>query len=336
MKHPALILCLALLINFSNASFAQESNVNEDYSSYLTEIRAFNKILAQSPQPKTILTKEGLEDTRKMMMAFVNQKTILQPTIKTITGPAGEIKLTVFKPDVVRAVVLDIHGGSWIMGSPLADAVFNDGMARTCNVAVVSVDYRLAPEFPFPACIEDCKATAKWLVNNAKSEFGTDKLFISGASAGGHLAALTTIYIRDSLKAIDKVKGVNLVYGAFDLGKTPSLRSVSDSTLILFKENVAETMQLVFPGWTEEKKQDPKYSPLYADLKKLPPAFFTIGTIDPLIDDTYFMETRWRNAGNKTFLAVYPECPHAFNAFPTKIAKVANERMYSWINKLLE
>src|SRR5256885_4714701 len=104
-------------------------------------------------------------------------------------------------------------------------------MARSCKAAVVSVDYRLAPEYPFPACIEDCKAAAKWLVDNAKKEFGTDKLFISGASAGAHLAALTALYIRDSLHAIDKVKGLNLIYGCYDLARTPSCRKSTDSTI---------------------------------------------------------------------------------------------------------
>ena len=120
--------------------------------------------------------------------------------------------------------MLDIHGGGWCEGSALSDAQANDAMARTCKVAVVSVDYRLAPENPFPACIYDCEAAAKWLLNNCKTEFGTDKIFISGGSAGGHLAAVTTLYVRDSLHAIDKVKGVNLVYGVYDLGSTPSHR----------------------------------------------------------------------------------------------------------------
>ena len=136
-------------------------------------------------------------------------KPVLQPTIKNIKGPDGDIPLTVFRPDTIRAVVLDIHGGAWMQGTPAFDAVINDEMARTCKVAVVSVDYRLAPEYPFPACIEDCKAAAKWLLNNAKAEFGTDKILITGGSAGGHLAAVTAIYIRDSLKAIDKVKGLS-------------------------------------------------------------------------------------------------------------------------------
>ena len=207
-------------------------------------------------------------------------------------------------------------------------------MARTCIVAVVSVDYRLAPENRFPACIEDCKAAAKWLMNNAKVEFGTDKLFISGASAGAHLSAVTALYIRDSLHAINKVKGVNLLYGCFDLGRTPSNRQVSDSAVLLNKKSVEESMELVFKGWNLEKLQRPEYSPLFADLRGLPPALFTIGTADPLLDDTYFMEDRWRSAGNKTFLAVYPSSSHLFNIFPSKMAKAAHDQNFNWMMDL--
>ena len=92
-----------------------------------------------------------------------------------------------------------------------------------------------------------------------------------------------------------------------------------------------ETYELVFHGWSKEQLQNPQYSPLYADLQHLPPALFTVGTADPLIDDTYFMEARWRLAGNKTFLAIYPESSHAFNFFPSQMAKAANEKMFQWI-----
>ncbi len=199
----------------------------------------------------------------------------------------------------------------------------------------MSVDYRLAPENLFSACINDCKAAAKWLVNNAMKEFGTGKLFISGASAGGHLSAVNTLYIRDSLHAIDKVRGVNLMYGCFDLSGTPSCRMITDSSFPP-KKFIDDTWELAFHGWNQEQLRNPHYSPLYADLKNLPPALFTIGTIDPLIDDTYFMEARWRLAGNKTFLAVYPECPHGFNFIPTQMASAANEKMFQWIISLCE
>jgi len=333
IKHllPATLLLLCVNVNM----FAQESNLNEDYSAYLPELRNMTKFLLQMPKNGTILTKEGLEKAREGMKVYLNTNTVIKPSVKNIPGPAGEIPLTIFKPDTIRAVVLDIHGGGWIQLSAAYYAQFNDAMARTCKVAVVSVDYRLAPENPFPACIEDCKAAVKWLLNNEQTEFGTDKIFISGASAGGHLAAVTTLFVRDSLHAIDRIKGLNLVYGVYDLGRTPSHRLATDSS-VLSKKDMAENMQLVFGNWTMEQKQDPRYSPLYADLHHLPPAIFTVGAADPLADDTYFMEARWRMAGNKTYLAVYPESPHGVDLFPTQMAKIARSKMYEWINKILE
>jgi len=317
---------------FGITASAQQSNRDVDYSAYMTEIRGLNKFLSQLPQSGTVLTKEGLQSAREMMNRFAVAKTVLQPATIKIKGPAGEIPLMIFKPDTIRAVVLDIHGGAWSIGTSLNDAALNDEMARTCNVAVVSVEYRLAPENPFPACIEDCRAAARWLILNSQKEFGTDKIFITGESAGAHLAAVTALYIRDSLKAIDKVKGINLFYGCFDLSRTPSCRLSTDSTLILNKKSLNESFQLVFAGWNLSRLQNPEYSPLYANLKGMPPALFSVGTADPLIDDTFFMETRWRNAGNKTYLAIYPECPHGLNIFPTKIARLSNELMFQWIS----
>ncbi len=339
MKKSLFFFCiLPLLLLYTNHAFSQQTNANEDYSAYLPEARAFNKELAQLTQMQTasILTKEGLAAARNSMTQNNPQKPLLQPFVKNIPGPAGNLPLRIFKPDTVRAVMLVIHGGGWSMGTAASDDVFNDNMARACKIAIVSVDYRLAPESPFPACINDCKAAAKWLVNNALKEFGTEKLFISGASAGGHLSAVTTIYIRDSLHAINKVRGVNLIYGCYDLSRTPSCRMATDSTLLINKKYLDETYELVFHGFSNEQLRDPQYSPLYADLKNLPPALFTVGTADPLLDDTYFMEARWRIAGNKTSLAVYPESPHAFNFFPSQMAKAANKKMYQWIIKLYE
>ena len=327
------IIAVFLQICLVSVLFAQESNLKEDYSAYLSEVRNFNKILSQIPQSGSVLTKEGLEKSRESMKQFLNTKTVLKPSVKNIQGPGGNIPLTIFKPDTIRGVVLEIHGGGWMSGSPEYDAQFNDELARTSKVAVVGVDYRLAPENPFPACIEDCKAAAKWLVNNAKKEFGTDKIFVSGGSAGGYLAAVTTLYIRDSLKAIDKIKGVNLIYGVYDLGRTPSHRQATDSTF-LSKKDMEEIFQLVFGGWSMEKLQNPQYSPLFTDLHGMPPALFTIGAADPLADDTYFMEARWRMAGNRTYLAVYPESPHGVDLFPTQMAKVSKQKMYQWIKDL--
>ncbi len=332
------ILLNFFFVFFALQTFAQQTNANEDYSAYLPEVRAFNKQLAQltrMQQASSILTKEGLAVARNAM-ANIPVKTQLQPSVRNIPGPAGDLTLRIFKPDTIRAVVLEIHGGGWSVGTAASDDIQNDNMARTCKVAVVSVDYRLAPEHPFPACINDCKAAAKWLVNNAIKEFGTDKLFISGGSAGAQLSVVTALYIRDSLHAVEKVRGLNLIYGCFDLSRTPSSRMATDSTLVINKKYIDENYELVFHEWSQEQLRDPQYSPLYANLHHLPPALFTIGTLDPLIDDTYFMEARWRLAGNKTFLAVYPESPHGFTFFPSQMARAANKKMFQWIIALCE
>jgi len=324
-------LLLAMTLLSAGISRAQQNNFGEDYSRYLPQVRAINQYLMHMPQEMSILTKQGLETARKSMTETPVQPA---PVVKYIQGPAGELAVRIFRPDTIHAVVLSIHGGGWSLGTAASDDVFNQYLEKACNVAVVSIDYRLAPESPFPACIEDCKAAARWLVDSAGILFGTGKLFISGASAGGHLAAVTALYIRDSLHAIDKVLGLNLVYGCFDLSRTPSCRMATDSTPVLSKKYMDETYELVFHGWSLDRLQDPHYSPLFADLKGMPPALFTVGTLDPLIDDSYFMEDRWRLAGNKTYLAVYPECPHAFNYFPTQMAQVANHKMSEWIKGL--
>lgn len=315
IKKLLIISFPGLFLIFSQTVFAQQTNGGEDYSAWLAEVRALNWHLSHTPlsEPES------------------NVKTQLRPAIKQATELGGNFALRIFKPAAVNAVVLEIHGGGWCAGSAALSDSLNDIMARKCKVAVVSVDYRLAPANPFPACVDDCKAAAKWLVANTVKEFGTDKIFISGGSAGAHLAALTTLYIRDSLQAISKVRGVNLMYGVFDLSGTPSCKMVTDSTPVINKEALEGVLKLVFDGWSTDQKRDPRYSPLYADLHNLPPALFTIGTNDPVVDDTYFMEARWRLAGNKTFLALYPECPHAFNEFPIKMGMIANDRIFQWI-----
>jgi acetyl esterase/lipase len=327
MKYAA--ISMFLLQGAIQICLAQESNLKEDYSALLPEARTVNRFLAHLP-PSTILTKEGMAKARTEMQGFVNAKAVQKSSEKIIQGPGGNLKLKIFKPDTIHAVILDIHGGGWCNGTADNDALFNDEAASSCKVAVVSLDYRLAPENAFPACVDDCKAAIKWLLAHAKAEFGTDRIIIQGASAGAHLAAVTTLYVRDSLKAIDKVRGVNLAYGVYDLGRTPSYRQATD-TSFLSKKSMDEIFQMVFKGWTLERLQDPHFSPLYADLHGLPSALFTIGALDPLADDTYFMEARWRMAGNKTFLAVYPESPHGVDILPTKMALAAKNRMIEWI-----
>lgn len=236
---------------------------------------------------------------------------------REIPGPAGPIRLRTFVPDRVDGVLLHFHGGGWIVGAPEMMDPFHAALSAATNLAIVSVDYRLAPEHPFPAGPDDCEAAAVWLLEHAEAEYGSPRLLIGGESAGAHLAALTLLRMRDRHDAIDRFVGANLVMGIYDVGGTPSQRGVGAGPDVLDPEGIEFFSEMFTPGLTAEARRDPEISPLFADLHSLPPAFFTAGATDHLVDDTLFLAARWRLAGNAAELIVYPESPHAFIAMPS-------------------
>ena len=133
---------------------------------------------------------------------------------------------------------------------------------------------------------------------NSRKEFGTEVLTIGGESAGGHLAAVTLLRMRDR-HGYSGFRAANLVYEAF----------LSH----------------------DQDRRDPDVSPLYADLRGLPPALFTIGTRDALLDDSLFMHARWLAAGNRAELAVHPGGAHGFTLFPFALAAAANAKIDAFL-----
>jgi acetyl esterase/lipase len=204
-------------------------------------------------------------------------------------------------------------------------------LADEAGLAVVSVGYRLAPEHPMPAGPDDCEAAACWLAENCLERFGTDRLLIGGESAGAHLAALTLLRMRDKHGAGTAFSGANLVFGAFDLSLTPSSRNWGSRNLILSTPIIEWFTDQFLPGLTPEERRDPSISPLYADLRDLPPALFVVGDLDPLLDDSLFMSARWHAAGNEARLLVYPESVHGFTAFPSRLAAHASAAQIAFL-----
>jgi len=255
-------------------------------------------------------------------------QTVAAARERSIAGPAGELRLRVLVPDAVRGVYLHLHGGGWTLGAAKQSDVRNWALARRCGLAVVSVDYRLAPEHPFPAGPDDCEAAALWLAQHAAAEFGTTRLWIGGESAGAHLAALTLLRLRDR-HALRPFAGANLVYGAYDLSMTPSQQRWGERNLVLSTPILHWFSDFFVPD--RARRRDPDVSPLYADLTGLPPALFTVGTLDPLLDDSLFMHARWLAAGSPAELAVYPGGIHGFDAFPTALSRAARARMDAFL-----
>jgi len=249
-----------------------------------------------------------------------------------IDGKAGnKLTLRVIAPDSPAGVYLHIHGGGWTLGGADQQDPLLERIVRNTGLACVSVEYRLAPEHPYPAGPDDCEAAAVWLVANAKKEFGTDKLTIGGESAGGHLSAVTILRMRDR-HGYTGFKGANLVFGAFDMTMTPSQRAFGNERLILRTLDIEKFSEAFLQGVKD--KRDPDLSPLYADLRGLCPALFTVGTRDALLDDSLFMYTRWIAAGNEAELGIYPGGAHGFVAFPGALAAAANAQADAFLKRV--
>jgi acetyl esterase/lipase len=237
---------------------------------------------------------------------------------REIPGPGGRLSLRVFVPAEVRGVYLHLHGGGWVSGSARSQDGALEDLARACRVAVVSVEYRLAPIYPYPAAPDDCEAAALWL-----AEQYSGSLLIGGESAGAQLAVVTLLRLRDR-HGFTGFRAANLVFGVFDVGLTRSTWS-TDPALDWCVD------QFVPP----ELRRHPDVSPLYADLRGLPDALFTVGALDPLVDDSVLLSRAWSEAGNQAELAVYEGADHSFTSEPTAVARRANARCYEFLARHL-
>lgn len=220
------------------------------------------------------------------------------------------------KPPV--GVILDIHGGGFYLGSAADGDLRNRSLADELGVVVASVDYRPAPEHPWPAATEDCQTAALWLAEHAQDRFGTSKIAVCGFSAGATLAVTTLLRLRD--RGITAASAAVLQFGTYDLSaQTPAGRLIAD-----------EYFLQAYAG-TASDRTHPDFSPIYADLTGLPPALIVIGESDILLQDNLAMATRMSAAGVDVDLRLYPASPHGFTAHPTPMARAAHDDMATWL-----
>ncbi|MGW1747203.1 alpha/beta hydrolase [Streptomyces sp. NPDC002092] len=234
---------------------------------------------------------------------------------------AGGVGVRVFVPDQIDGVYLHLHGGGWAIGSAGGQDERLWRLAVQARLAVVSVEYRLAPEHPFPAGPDDCEAAARWLVEHAAAEFGTGRLLIGGESAGAHLSVVTLLRLRDRHRITGAFRAAQLLFGPYDLSMTPSQRSFGSKRLLSNTESLRGSYELFTPGMAAEQRRDPEISPLFADLTGLPPARIVVGTEDPLLDDSLFLAQRWQAAGASVELGVVAGAMHGFTLFPLTVTE---------------
>lgn len=299
----------------------------------LAETRRFNAaleaLLATLPPVHTIAPEVTRQARRDGTGAFPKPVYLPEARWERIPGRGGDIPLRVVEPGGgSKGAYLHLHGGGWVLGAAdLLDVALRTA-AEATGLTMISVDYRLAPEHPYPAGPDDCEDAALWLL-----EQGFPRLAIGGESAGASLAAVTLLRLRDrhgvDVRAAFAV--ANLVFGAFDLTGTPSRWLWGDRELILSSPEMDWFADCYLPGMSERDRRAGDVSPLFADLRDLPPALFTCGTLDPLLDDTLFMEVRWRTAGNATTLTLWEDAIHGFTGFDIEVARRSLAQQYAFL-----
>ena len=301
-----------------------------DPDTLLAETRAFNveleRMLATIPSVHTVPPAESRQARREGRGIFPAPVYVPEARVIEIDGRSGSIPLRIIAPEVKpTGTFLHLHGGGWTLGESDGQDIRLQRLARETGLTVVSVDYRLAPENPYPAGPDDCEAAALWLLGErGQAELGAPgPRAIGGDSAGGQLTAATLLRLRDRHGITGAFGAAVLQYGCFDLSMTPSQRLWGERNLILSGPIMMWFSDQFLPAHDREARRDPDISPLFADLSGMPPAIFTIGTADPLLDDTLFMEARWRQAGYPTELRIWPDAPHGFVSLPMSVADVA-------------
>lgn len=302
----------------------------------LQAVRRFNSVLARMPRFKirsrftplliqSLLRVSQLGADSKLVRAGVR----VEQRFAEADGLRVPVRL--LRPaGPVRGVVLDIHGGGWVIGNPQMNDAQNAAIVAACQVAVVSVDYRLVPRFPLQAAMDDCLAAARWLLAGDIGDFDGLPVFLLGESAGAHLASTVLLRLKDQPALLARVAGAVLYYGVYDLGGTPKVHQAGPATLVLDGPGMAKALCMLTPECSEAERRAAPRSPLYGDLAGMPPALMFGGERDPLLDDTTGMAERWREVADVE-LHVLPEAPHGFLHFPTPLARIVPARTHAWL-----
>ncbi len=224
-----------------------------------------------------------------------------------------------------RGTLLYLHGGAWCVHLPATYLAFAGELSARTGFRVLLVDYRLAPEHPFPAAIDDCLAVYRWLV---ESGYARRPLAIAGDSAGGNLSLVTLMRARDAGLPLPDC-GV-LLSPATDLTLTgPSLQYNADAD-VMFSSAAGDLLpDLYCPG---QLRTNPLVSPLFGNWTGLPPLLFHAGSTEMLLDDSVRAHDRARQAGTTADITVYRDLPHVFQVLRwLPESRVANQAVADFI-----
>jgi len=290
----------------------------------------FNAKLIEGSKHKPKFSRDTLENIR----AASHLAIVTLPQGQDVRIPSREkgrnIPCRAFNPEKeepITGILLHVHGGGYALNSEKSSDRILQRYANVTGHVAISVGYRLAPENPFPAAIDDCVDVGVHLVRHGREIFGTDLQIIAGDSVGASLSLLTTIHLLRTFPSLT-IKALVLAYGDFAPSGLPATYNLR-STPFLDRDFRSEYLTCYLPGRDVSGLQQPDVAPMYENLDefrgKLPKVLFICGSRDPLLDDSVMMCVKWLQAGAEGILRVVPGGFHRFIAFPPEEVAVARE-----------
>jgi acetyl esterase len=232
-----------------------------------------------------------------------------------VPGPNGPIGVRFYRgagtaDTGLLPVLVYYHGGGWVLGDLDSHDWVCRKIANAAQCAVLSVDYRMAPEHVFPAAFDDSLAALRWTVDNAaRLKLDPSRVAVGGDSAGGNLAAAVAIAARES--GSPRLAAQILVYPAVDLSMSGDYYGRFTQDLILTDDTMRWFIDLYVP--VAEQRKDWRASPLLAsNLSNLPPTLVVLAGFDPLYAEGELYAEKLKAAGNKVTVTRYPGQLHGF------------------------
>jgi len=261
--------------------------------------------LAKLPPSDSLTTAERRAQYERAEKVFPTPPDVKVERVNVPAAPAEWLR----PPSAVPGrVVLYLHGGGYVIGSPRSHRHLAAAIASAAGASALLLDYRLAPEHPFPAAVEDATAAYRWLLDQA---IAPERIVIAGDSAGGGLTVATLLALREA--RVPLPAGGVCISPWVDLtcsGASYATKAAADP---IVRRAGVEEMARAYLGATPPRT--PLASPLFADLRGLPPLLIHVGSDEVLLDDAVQLAERAKAAGVDATLEIYDRMIHVWHWF---------------------
>lgn len=287
------------------------------------------EMIVEMLRTRPILESPTIEEQRAAMEDAMVQFPLAEDVRCEPVDAGGVPAEWVTAPGVVEErVIYYLHGGGYLIGSIKTHRELVSRLSRAAGARVLIIDYRLAPEDPFPAAVADATAAYRWLISTGVNPA---RVVIAGDSAGGGLTAATLVALRDAGESLPAA-GVCISPWVDMEGIGESMTKKAEIDPMVQREGIVE-MAKAYLG--DADPRTPLAAPIYADLKGLPPLLIQVGTSETLLDDAKRLAERAKSAGVEVVLEPWEEMIHVWHIFAAMLpeGQQAIDRIGEFIRK---